>query len=255
MISQGSRRPAGQDQPAAVGGAASPAAATGQRRQRRRAEPALTPQAAYRHWSPMHPPYIAPLVDTARDREISEIVATLAGAGPIERRQLARLVHADLWGPGRFSPALHKAVTQGKYTAPAAAYMRSRPARTLPQTARRPPARPRPATQPGSSPEQHLIPARRPTPGPGTSSRAISGSTDRLSLKLSFAQRGQGTQYAAGGSLAGTAASRFLTPAFCTGPRAAGPSPGCRPGGRLLHLCEHARRQRRAARVASPLRA
>jgi hypothetical protein len=104
---------ADQPQPAADG-AAPPAAPPQQRRQRRRVEPALTPQASYRHWSPMHPPYTAPLFDTARDLEISEIVATLAGAGPTERGQLARLVHADLWGPGRFSPALHKAVDQGK---------------------------------------------------------------------------------------------------------------------------------------------
>jgi MFS family permease len=90
-----------------------PAAGTQQRR-RRRIEPAVTHQASYRHWSPMHPPYSAPLIDTARDREVEELVAALAGAGTLQRRQLAQLVHADLWGPGRFPAALHEAITQGK---------------------------------------------------------------------------------------------------------------------------------------------
>jgi hypothetical protein len=34
--------------------------------------------------------------------------------GPLERRRLARLVRADLWGPGRFSSALRTAAVQGK---------------------------------------------------------------------------------------------------------------------------------------------
>jgi len=101
--------------PAATDGADNrPAAATPQRRQRRRIEPATTPQASYRHWSPMHPPYSVPLTDTARAREVDEILAALSGAGSIERSRLAQLVHADLWGPGRFSPALREAVAQGK---------------------------------------------------------------------------------------------------------------------------------------------
>jgi hypothetical protein len=62
----------------------------------------------------MHPPYSVPLIDTARDREVAEITAALAGAGTLERRQLARLVHANLWGPGRFSSALRAAAVQGK---------------------------------------------------------------------------------------------------------------------------------------------
>jgi hypothetical protein len=59
----------------------------------------------------MHPPYSAPLVDTARSRAIA---AALTAAGALDRRQLARLVHADLWGPGRFSPAVREAVAQRK---------------------------------------------------------------------------------------------------------------------------------------------
>jgi hypothetical protein len=104
------------DQHRAATGAAGtgPAAGTEQRRQRRRAEPAVTPQASYRHWSPMLPPYSAPLIDTARGREIDEILAALSSAGTIERRRLAQLVHAGLWGPGRFTPALREAVAQGK---------------------------------------------------------------------------------------------------------------------------------------------
>jgi MFS family permease len=90
------------------------AAGQEQRRRRRQVEPALTPQAPYRHWSPMHPPYSVPLIDTARGREVDDITAAVAGNGTLERRQLARLVHADLWGPGRFSSALREAVAQGK---------------------------------------------------------------------------------------------------------------------------------------------
>jgi hypothetical protein len=80
----------------------------------RRAEPAVTPQAARRHRPPVHPSHVAALIDTARDREVDEIAAALAGAGTLERPRLAQQVHADLWGPGRFSPALHEAVVQGK---------------------------------------------------------------------------------------------------------------------------------------------
>jgi hypothetical protein len=75
---------------------------------------ALTPQAPYRLWSPMPPVYAVPLIDTARDREVDEIAAALASVGTLERRQLARLVHADLWGPGRLSSALREVVVQGK---------------------------------------------------------------------------------------------------------------------------------------------
>ncbi|HEV3289186.1 MAG TPA: hypothetical protein VG123_09345, partial [Streptosporangiaceae bacterium] len=81
---------------------------------RGRIESALTPQAPYRLWSPMPPVYAVPLIDMARDREVGEIVAALAGAGPLERRRLAWLVRADLWGPGRFSSALRAAAVQGK---------------------------------------------------------------------------------------------------------------------------------------------
>jgi hypothetical protein len=101
--------------PAVTDGAGTgPAAGQEQRRRRARVEPALTPQAPYRHWSPTPPVYAVPLIDIARDREVDEIVAALAGPGPLERRRLARLVRADLWGPGRFSSALRAAAVQGK---------------------------------------------------------------------------------------------------------------------------------------------
>jgi MFS family permease len=98
----------------AAGAGPPDAAGTGQRRVRRRSEPAVATQANYRSWSPMYPAYVAPLIDAARDREVGQITAALTGAGPIERRQLAGLVHAGLWGPGRFPAALRAAVTQGK---------------------------------------------------------------------------------------------------------------------------------------------
>jgi MFS family permease len=118
LTAEDTGQPATEDagQPAAVpaGAGTAAATATAQRRQHRRIEPAVTPQAAYRGWSPMFPPYTAPLVDSARGREVQEITAALAREGTFERRQLARLVHADLWGPGRFTPALQQAVAQGK---------------------------------------------------------------------------------------------------------------------------------------------
>jgi hypothetical protein len=111
------------------------------------------PQANYRHWSPMHPAYVAPLIDTARDHEVQEIAAALGSAGPIERRQLAGLVHADLWGTGRFSPALHQAVTQGRVRRPGTGLYALAPGTPSPQTGRRPPSRPSRATRPGSGRE------------------------------------------------------------------------------------------------------
>jgi hypothetical protein len=43
----------------------------------------------------MAPVYAVPLIDIARDREVGEIVAALAGTGPLERRRLALLVRGD----------------------------------------------------------------------------------------------------------------------------------------------------------------
>ena len=94
----------------------------------------------------------------ARDREVGEIVAALAGAGTLERRRLARLVRADLWGPGRFSSALRAAVVQGRCAARAGACRRLCPVRRVPVTTHRPLITPSTATEPGSGPEQGVIP-------------------------------------------------------------------------------------------------
>jgi hypothetical protein len=71
--------------------------------------------------------------------------------GTLERRQLARLVHADLWGPGRFTPAMRQAVAQGKVR------------RT---------GRGRYAPVPGApGPGDHPLPADRASHGSGTGER------------------------------------------------------------------------------------
>jgi MFS family permease len=46
--------------------------------------------------------------------EVAAIAATVAEHGPIERNQLARLVGARYWGPGRFQRALRRAVAAGR---------------------------------------------------------------------------------------------------------------------------------------------
>jgi MFS family permease len=56
----------------------------------------------------------APLRDIAFDREIELIERALAENGPVERRELARLVGARFWGPGRFAAALGRAVETGR---------------------------------------------------------------------------------------------------------------------------------------------
>jgi MFS family permease len=52
----------------------------------------------------------------ALDSEIAALVRTLLEYGPTRRRQLRRLAGADLWGPGRFGPALRQAVYEGRAT-------------------------------------------------------------------------------------------------------------------------------------------
>jgi len=48
------------------------------------------------------------------DREVDRIVAALAQEGrPVDRRELERLIHARVWGPGRFSRALNEAIAEG----------------------------------------------------------------------------------------------------------------------------------------------
>jgi hypothetical protein len=56
----------------------------------------------------------APIPAVALDREIAVIAQMVAEHGPTERRELARLVGARFWGPGRFSAALAAAVRAGE---------------------------------------------------------------------------------------------------------------------------------------------
>jgi hypothetical protein len=56
----------------------------------------------------------SPLDDTEDlDREIAAISQALDEHGPTERQELARLVGARYWGPGRFRAALREAVQEG----------------------------------------------------------------------------------------------------------------------------------------------
>jgi MFS family permease len=105
---------AGRHRGTTTGAGTRDAAGTAQGRRARRPEHAVSPQGPYRYYSPMYTPYSVPFIDTARDREVNEIIAALAGAGMLERRRLSELVHAGRWGPGRFPAALRAAITQGK---------------------------------------------------------------------------------------------------------------------------------------------
>jgi hypothetical protein len=51
--------------------------------------------------------------ETTLDREVDLIVRAVDENGRIERRDLARLVGARHWGPGRFSGALGEALAEG----------------------------------------------------------------------------------------------------------------------------------------------
>jgi hypothetical protein len=48
------------------------------------------------------------------EREVSAIERVLADREPTERRELAQLVGARFWGPGRFQAALREAVESGR---------------------------------------------------------------------------------------------------------------------------------------------
>jgi hypothetical protein len=49
-----------------------------------------------------------------RDREIEQLERALAESGEVRRKDLARLVGARFWGPGRFAGALRQAVREGR---------------------------------------------------------------------------------------------------------------------------------------------
>ena len=83
------------------------AAAARERRRRYRLGPGRT------SWSPGM--FVsAPTAEDEFTREVSSIEQALADRGPTERRELARLVGARFWGPGRFSAALRTAVESGR---------------------------------------------------------------------------------------------------------------------------------------------
>jgi MFS family permease len=52
--------------------------------------------------------------ETTLDREVDVIASTVESNGPTDRRELARLVGARHWGPGRFHGALGEAVAEGR---------------------------------------------------------------------------------------------------------------------------------------------
>ncbi|HET8952148.1 MAG TPA: MFS transporter [Solirubrobacteraceae bacterium] len=56
----------------------------------------------------------APITEQELSREIARIEQALDEHGPTERRELARLVGARFWGPGRFPAALREAVLSGR---------------------------------------------------------------------------------------------------------------------------------------------
>ena len=58
-------------------------------------------------------PVSAPIAATGLEREVAAIERALADHGPTERRELARLVGARFWGPGRYAAALRAAVAAG----------------------------------------------------------------------------------------------------------------------------------------------
>jgi hypothetical protein len=56
----------------------------------------------------------APTAEQDLDREIESITRALDDRGPLDRGDLADLVGARYWGPGRFGDALHAAVDEGR---------------------------------------------------------------------------------------------------------------------------------------------
>src|SRR5690606_31724545 len=58
-------------------------------------------------------PVSAPVDDAELDREIDIIARALDEHGTTSRRELARMVGARYWGPGRFRTALREAIYEG----------------------------------------------------------------------------------------------------------------------------------------------
>ena len=99
--------PAERERDLAAAATAAAAVAARERRRRYRLGPGRT------SWSPGM--FVsAPTAEDEFKREVSSIEQALADRGPTERRELARLVGARFWGPGRFPAALREAVESGR---------------------------------------------------------------------------------------------------------------------------------------------
>jgi MFS family permease len=88
--------------------AAEAAGREGERRRRYRLGPGRTTS-----YSPAMI-FSGPITEVDFKREVSAIERALGDRGPTERRELARLVGARFWGPGRFPAALREAVESGR---------------------------------------------------------------------------------------------------------------------------------------------
>jgi MFS family permease len=81
-------------------------------RPRARARERYRPGPGRAGYSPLPLHSMAP--DAAVDREVEVIARVLVEHGVTERRELARLVGARFWGPGRFATALQAALRDGR---------------------------------------------------------------------------------------------------------------------------------------------
>jgi hypothetical protein len=66
-----------------------------------------------RGWSP-RPQASHDATDHEVEREVEQIARTLQEEGVTDRRLLAELVRAHLWGPGRFKTALRAALAEAR---------------------------------------------------------------------------------------------------------------------------------------------
>jgi hypothetical protein len=67
-----------------------------------------------RVWSPRPLAFGGVEPEGLAERETDAIVAVLRREGPLDARTLRARVEARLWGPGRFGPALRRAMGDGR---------------------------------------------------------------------------------------------------------------------------------------------
>lgn len=65
-------------------------------------------------WSPRPPAISGTDPAGLAEREADAIVSVLRREGPLDVRTLRNRVEARLWGPGRFGPALRRALRDGR---------------------------------------------------------------------------------------------------------------------------------------------